>query len=41
MSKEETQKIVIRAKELSSDGKYIRLFENDEEDNYKKIENLS
>ena len=26
-----------RAKELSSDDKYIRLFENGEEDNYKEI----
>ena len=37
MSKEETKKIVARAKELSSDDEYIRLFENGEEDNYKKL----
>ena len=37
MSKEETKKIVARAKELSSDDEYIRLFENGEEDNYKEL----
>ena len=37
MSKEESQKIVARAKELSSEDRYIRLFENGEEDNYKEI----
>ena len=37
MSKEKAKKIVARAKELSSDDKYIRLFENGEEDNYKEI----
>ena len=37
MSKEEAKKIVARAKELSSDDEYIRLFENGEEDNYKEI----
>ena len=37
MSKEETKKIVARAKELSSDDEYIRLFENSEEDNYKEL----
>ena len=35
MSKKETKKIVVRAKELSSE--YIRLFENSEEDNYKEL----
>ncbi len=35
MSKKETKKIVVRAKELSSE--YIRLFENGEEDNYKEL----
>ena len=35
MSKEETKKIVARAKELSSE--YIRIFENGEEDNYKEL----
>ena len=37
MSKEKAKKIVTRAHELSSDDKYIRLFENGEEDNYKEI----
>ena len=37
MSKEETKKIVARAKKLSSDDEYIRLFENGEEDNYKEL----
>ena len=37
MSKEKAKKIVARTKELSSDDKYIRLFENGEEDNYKEI----
>ena len=37
MSKEKAKKIVARAKELSSDDKYIRLFENGEENNYKEI----
>ena len=37
MSKEETKNIVVRAKELSSDDEYIRLFENSEEDNYKEL----
>ena len=37
MSKEKAKKIVARAKELSSDDKYIKLFENGEEDNYKEI----
>ena len=37
MSKEKAKKVVARAKELSSDDKYIRLFENGEEDNYKEI----
>ena len=37
MSKEKAKKIVAKAKELSSDDKYIRLFENGEEDNYKEI----
>ena len=37
MSKEETKKIVARAKELSSGDEYIRLFENGEEDNYKEL----
>ena len=37
MSKEETKKIVARAKELSSYDEYIRLFENGEEDNYKEL----
>ena len=35
MSKEETKKIVVRAKELSSE--YIIMFENSEEDNYKEL----
>ena len=35
MSKKETKKIVVRAKELSSE--YIRMFENSEEDNYKEL----
>ncbi len=35
MSKEETEKIVAKAKELSSE--YIRMFENSEEDNYKEL----
>ena len=37
MSKEEAKKIVARAKELSSDDEYIRLFENGEKDNYKEL----
>ena len=37
MSKKETKKIVVIAKELSSDDEYIRLFENSEEDNYKEL----
>ena len=37
MSKEQTKKIAARAKELSSDDEYIRLFENSEEDNYKEL----
>ena len=37
MSKKETKKIMARAKELSSDDEYIRLFENSEEDNYKEL----
>ena len=37
MSKKETKKIVVRAKELSSDDEYIRMFENSEEDNYKEL----
>ena len=35
MSKKDTEKLVSRAKELSSDGEYIRLF--DEEENYKEL----
>ena len=35
MSKKDTEKSVSRAKELSSDGEYIRLF--DEEENYKEL----
>ena len=35
MCKKETKKIVVRAKELSSE--YIRMFENSEEDNYKEL----
>ena len=35
MSKKETKKIVVRAKELSSE--YIRMFENSEENNYKEL----
>ena len=35
MIKEETKKIVVRAKELSSE--YIIMFENSEEDNYKEL----
>ena len=35
ISKKETKKIVVRAKELSSE--YIRMFENSEEDNYKEL----
>ena len=35
MSKKETKKIVVRAKELSSE--YIRMFENSEDDNYKEL----
>ena len=35
MSKKDTEKLVNRAKELSSDGEYIRLF--DEEENYKEL----
>ena len=35
MSKKDTEKLVSRAKELSSTGEYIRLF--DEEENYKEL----
>ena len=35
MSKKDTEKLVNRAKELSSDDGYIRLF--DEEENYKEL----
>ena len=35
MSKKDTEKLVSRAKELSSDEEYIRLF--DEEENYKEL----
>ena len=35
MSKKDTEKLVNRAKELSSDGEYIRLF--DEEENYNEL----
>ena len=35
MSKKDTEKLVNRAKELSSTGEYIRLF--DEEENYKEL----
>ena len=35
MSKKDTEKLVSRAKELSSDGEYIRLFY--EEENYKEL----
>ena len=35
MSKKDTERLVNRAKELSSDGEYIRLF--DEEENYKEL----
>ncbi len=35
MGKKDTEKLVSRAKELSSDGKYIRLF--DKEENYKEL----
>ena len=35
MGKKDTEKLVSRAKELSSDGEYIRLF--DEEENYKEL----
>lgn len=35
MSKKDTEKLVSRAKELSSDGDYIRLF--DKEENYKEL----
>ena len=35
MSKNDTKKLVSRAKELSSDGEYVRLF--DKEENYKEL----
>ena len=35
MGKKDTEKLVSRAKELSSDGEYIRLF--DKEENYKEL----
>ena len=35
MSKKDTERLVSHAKELSSDGEYIRLF--DEEENYKEL----
>ena len=35
MGKKDTEKLVSRARELSSDGEYIRLF--DKEENYKEL----
>ena len=35
MSKKDTEKLVSRAKELSSDGEYVKLF--DKEENYKEL----
>ena len=35
MGKKDTEKLVSRVKELSSDGEYIRLF--DKEENYKEL----
>ncbi len=35
MSKNDTEKLVSRAKELSSDGEYVRIF--DKEENYKEL----
>ena len=35
MGKKDTEKLVSRAKELSSDGEYVRLF--DKEENYKEL----
>ena len=37
MSKKDTEKLVSRANEQSNINKYVRLFENGEENNYKKL----
>ena len=37
MSKKDTEKLVSRANEQSNINKYVRLFENGEENNYKEL----